>query len=289
VLASYPDTETVKAGIPVSRGAAKVFDLLHSLAVNAARSRGYTVRPGSVTLHIPASLVALGVSYTSRHLRRLLPELEEVGLIACGPHASKVKDMSLWDGYLWSVKLSPGEGIPRLRREEWKHQWRNFAQDIEAGRTVKALLERMSSLHDPQKKEAVNTALQDFAVNPYSALAPVVSSADMAGADSPNAVQDMRELGYRLGELVNLPAEKRAEGVGRMASALSHSLGDFHSRRWYCSLIWQSLAAEQEGRGGLGILAAALTRLEVDRKEWKELRNPAALLTFRLRRESVPA
>jgi hypothetical protein len=273
----------------LTKGAAKVFDLLHSLAVNAARSRGYTVRPGSVTLHIPASLVALGVSYTSRHLRRLLPELEEVGLIACGAHASKVRDMSLWDGFLWSVKVSPGEGIPRLRREEWKHQWRNFAQDIEAGRTVKALLERMSSLHPEERKEAVEAALKDASVIPGNIKYPVVCSADISTADSPNAVQDMRELGYRLGELVNLPAEKRAEGVGRIASALSNALGDFHSRRWYCSLIWQSLAAEQEGRGGLGILAAALTRLEVDRKEWKELRNPAALLTFRLRRESVPS
>jgi hypothetical protein len=274
----------VKAGIPLSRGAAKVFDLLHSLAVNAARSRGYTVRPGSVTLHIPASLVALGVSYTPRHLQRLLPELEEVGLISCGAHASKVRDMSLWDGYLWAVKVSPGEHQPRLKREEWKHQWRNFAEDIEAGRTVKALLERMSGLHAFQKEEAVSTALQDFAVNPYSALAPVVGTKDIFGSSTPNTVQDVRELSYRLGDLANLPAEKRAEGVGRMASALSNSLGDFHSRRWYCSLIWQALAAEQEGREGLGILAAALTRLKVDQEEWKELRNPAALLTFRLRK-----
>jgi hypothetical protein len=197
--------------------------------------------------------------------------------------------MSLWDGYLWAVKVSPGEHQPRLKREEWKHQWRNFAEDIEAGRTVKALLERMSGLHLEERKEVIEAALKDAAVIPGNIKYPVVCSADMAGADSLNTVQDVRELGYRLGDLANLPAEKRAEGVGRIASALSHALGDFASRRWYCSLIWQALAAEEEGRGGLGILAAALTRLEVDRKEWKELRNPAALLNFRLRRESVPA
>jgi hypothetical protein len=193
--------------------------------------------------------------------------------------------MSLWDGYLWAVKLSPGDHRPKLRREEWKHQWRDFAADIEAGRTVKALFEKMSSLHPDQRKKAVDAALQTHTVSPFSQKAPVVGSADISGAAGLDAVQDVRELSYRLGELVNVHPTRRAETVGRMASALASALDDQHSRRWYCSLIWQGLQAEQEGRGGLGVLAAALTRLQVDRGEWSDLRNPAALLASRLRRE----
>jgi hypothetical protein len=197
--------------------------------------------------------------------------------------------MSLWDGFLWAVKVSPGEHQPRIRREEWKHRWRDFAGDIEAGRTVKALFEEMSALHPKQRKEAVDAALKTCAVSPYNLKAPVVCSADISGSAGLDGVQDVRELSYRLGELVNLPTEKRAEGVGRMASALASALDDLHSRRWYCSLLWQGLQAEQEGRGGLGVLAAALARLQVDRCEWSELRNPAALLAFRLRRETPTA
>jgi hypothetical protein len=283
VLASYTDAATVRAGLPLSRGAGRIFDLLHGLAVNVARARAYAVRPDTVTLHLPASLLALGVGYTPRHLRRLLPELEDAGLIACGAHASKVRDMSLWDGYLWAVKVSPGDHRPRLRREEWKHRWRDFAGDIEAGRTVKALLEQMSALHPDAIKSGVDAALKSWAVAPGNISNLVVCSADISGAAGLDAVRDVRELAYRLGELVNVHPTRRAESVGRMASALAYALDDAHSRRWYCSLLWAALVAEQEGRAGLGVLAAALLRLNADRGEWEQLRNPAALLASRLR------
>jgi hypothetical protein len=283
VLAAFACAEDVVAGVPLSKGAVKIFDLLHELAVKISKVRGYTARPHTVTFHLPASLVALGVGYTSRHLRRLLPELEEAGLIACGAHASKVRDMSLWDGYLWAIKVSPGEYQPRIRREEWKHQWRDFAGDIDAGRTVKALVEQMSALHPEEVGKAIETALEQWSVNPENLSSLVVCSTDIFGQADIKAVPDVKNLAYRLSELAHLHSDKRSEAVGRLASALAQAMNDPHSRRWYCSLLWIALREEWEGRAGLSILASALIRVQVDQNEYSGLRNPAALLNSRLK------
>ena len=280
---SWPSCEAVVGSLCLSRGAGRVFGVLHNLAVMTARARGYAARPDAVTFHLPASLLALGVGYTDRHLRRLLPELEAAGLIDCGAHAGLVNDMRLWDGYLWAVKTSTGEIAPTLRCEDWRHQWRDFAGDMRTGRTVKALLEQMSGLQAEKQKDAVKTALEGWAVTPGNLNNPVACSADISAGAGPEAAQDVRQVAYRLGELVNVPASKRAEMVGRTASALARLLNDPQSRRWYCRMLWEALKAEQEGRGGLNSLSAALARLEADRAEWTELRNPAALLASRLR------
>jgi hypothetical protein len=283
VLAAFACAEDVVAGVPLSKGAVKIFDLLNGLAVKVARARGYTVQPNTVTLHIPSSLVALGVGYTPRHLRRLLPELEEAGLIACGAHASRVRDMSLWDGYLWAVKVSPGERQPRIRAEEWRHRWRDFARDIDTGRTVKALVEQMSALHPEEAGKAVKTALEQWSVNPENLSNPVVGRGDIFGGTDLEGVQDVKNLAYRLSELAHVNPDKRSEAVGRMASALAQVMNDPHSRRWYCALLWAGLREEWEGRAGLSILASALIRVQVDQNEYSGLRSSAALLNSRLK------
>ena len=277
---SWPSCEDVLAGIQLSLGAARVFALLHRLALEVARARGYSARPDTVTLHLPASLLALGVGYTDRHLRRLLPELQVAGLVACGAHASKVRNMGLWDGYLWCIKVNPGEICPHLRREDWKHAWRDFEADIEAKRTVKALLEGMSALHPDNQENALNSALKAWAVSPGNISSPVACRPDIGEQARQETVL---ELAYRLGDLVHVHPTKRAEAVGRLGSSLAHALDDEHSRRWYCQLLWTAWKTEVEGRAGLGVLAAALARLDADRTEWTGLRNPAALLAARLR------
>jgi hypothetical protein len=191
--------------------------------------------------------------------------------------------MSLWDGYLWAIKVSPGEYQPRIRREEWKYQWRDFAGDIDAGRTVKALVDQMSALHPEEVEKAVETALKDWAVNPENLSSPVVCRGDIFGGTDLEARQDVKNLAYRLSELAHLNSDKRSEAVGRLASALAQAMDDTHSRRWYCSLIWAALVAEWEGRAGLSILASALIRVQVDQNEYSGLRNPAALLNSRLK------
>jgi len=276
------DPDELLAALRLSAGAARVFRELHRLAGATARARGYAARPASVTLHLPQGLLALAVGYTPRHLRRLLPELVTAGLLDWGAHASKVGGMSLWDGCLWAVKLQPGDHLPHLNREEWRHGWRDFAGDIEAGRTVKALLEGMSALHPEEVGKVVQDALKAWAVNPGNINSPVACIADMPG-DSVGSVQDVREVVYRLGTLPTVHPSKRSAAVGRLASALSKVLDDQHSRRWYCAVIWEAWRAEVEGRAGLQVLAAQLARLDADRREWQGLRRPAALLAARLR------
>ena len=95
-----------------------------------------------------------------------------------------------------------------------------------------------------------------------------------------NGVQDVV---YLLPTLTEAHASKRAALVGIMAATIANDLNDQKSRLYYCKIIWQAWQDELEGRNGLQHLAAQLQRLEVDRREWTELRNPAAVLAARLR------
>jgi len=283
-LLAFSTPGELVAGLGLSAGAVRVFTALHALACDVARQRAYAVAPDTVTLHLPQSLLAVAVGYTPRHLRNLLPELVRAGLLDWGAHASKVRGMGLWGGCLFGVKVQAGSDVvPHLGRAEWRHEWRDLEGDIDAGRTVKALLEGISSLHTNEWENAVQDALKAWAVNPGNLNSPVDCKAEMEPGEGLDAVQDVRQIAYRLGELPHIHATKRAALVGRLASALSRALGDTHSRRWYCLLIWSSWRGEIEGRGTLQSLCAALVRLETDRREWEGLRNPAALLVSRLR------
>ncbi|GAQ24009.1 replication protein [Deinococcus grandis] len=271
------------AGLDVSAGAARVFGVLHAVAGHVAQARSYASMPDTVTLHLPQGLLAVAAGYTPRHVRNLLPELVAAGLLDWGAHAVKVKGMGLWGGCLFAVKVKVGEVLPRLKRDDWRHQWRNLEADIEAGHTVKAVLAAISHLPADERESAVESALKAWAVSPGNALNPVVYKGEVAHAEGVGVVQDVRDIVYRLGDLVHVHPTKRAERVGRLASALSRALGDTHSRRFYCAVLWQAWRGEIEGRGTLQTLCAALLRLEADRQEWVGLRNPGALLVARLR------
>lgn len=277
---SCASVDDLTEGLGLSRGATRIFESLHAAACEVVKARGYAALPDAVTFHVPQKLVALVVGYTDRHVRRLLPELVAAGLIDWGAHASKVNGMSLWDGCIWSVKVRQGDTLPRITRQDWRHEWRDFAGDIEAGHTVKAL---RSALHTREGERDVHDALKTWAVSPGNVKSPVVSSEDIAPEGAVGRVPDVREVVYRLGSLVHVHATKRAERVGVLASALSRALGDRHSRRWYCAVLWQAWRGEIEGKGSLQTLCAVLLRLEADRQEWAGLRNPAALLATRLR------
>ncbi|MCD0171946.1 hypothetical protein, partial [Deinococcus sp. 23YEL01] len=92
----------------------------------------------------------------------------------------------------------------------------------------------------------MHDALKAWAVNPGN-INPVVCSGEMKAVEGAGAVPDVREIVYRLGDLLHVHASKRAERVGRLASALSKALGDVHSRRFYCAALWQAWRGEIEG------------------------------------------
>ncbi|MFD2610793.1 hypothetical protein ACFSR9_15340 [Deinococcus taklimakanensis] len=267
----------VLEGVTLSTGACGVFAQLHAVGVRVAQARGYATLPDTVVYHLPATLLAPAVGYTRRHLYRLLAELVASGVLAYGGQAQKVNDMGLHSGCLWAVKLKAGDVTPHIRREEWKHQYRDFAGDIEAGRTAKALLEAMSHLQDQEKEEGLREALQVWAVTPGRIKSPVGDVGVTCELGS------LRDVVYALGELPVVHPQARASRVGELGEALSVHLKDDHSRRWYCSLIWQAWRGYVEGRADLQVLAAALMRLEGDLREGAPWQTPGAVLAARLR------
>ena len=258
-------------GFCLSAGARLVYRELHRLGVGYCQQKQYGMIPTTATFHLPQVLLAVLVEYTPRHLRRtILGELERAELIDCGAQASKVDGVNKWNGSLWCVKLLPGNVTPYIRPEEWQHQWRDFQGDLKAGRTAK---KAMSYLKDQERTlEEVYLLCLGWAVNPGQINLPLPLDGTCA--------DDVQDVIYTLPSLADVA--KKSETVGRMASTLAAAFNDQHSRRWYCSLIWHALDAEREGRGGLVALANAIQRVLVDRKEWAELRNPAALLAARL-------
>jgi len=258
-------------GYFLTAGAKLVYRELHRIGVGYCQQQQYGMIPSTTTFHLPQILFAVLVEYTPRHLRRaILVELEAAELIDCGAQASRVDGVNKWNGSLWCVKLLPGNVTPHIRAEEWQHEWRDFQGDLKAGRTAK---KAMSYLQDQRAGfQEIYTACLSWAVNPGGIETPLLI--DRTCAD---AVQDVV---YALPSLADV--EKKSEVIGRMASTLAAAFNDQHSRRWYCSLMWAALEAEKEGRGGLAALANAIQRVLVDRVEWAELRNPAALLAARL-------
>ncbi|CAM3556486.1 Transposase [Deinococcus saxicola] len=93
----------------------------------------------------------------------------------------------------------------------------------------------------------------------------------------------MQDVVFLLPTLLEAHKSKRAALVGMMGAALARDLKDTHGRLYSCKVIWQAWQAEIEGHDGLQALAVELQRLEVDRREWKGLGRPAALLAARLR------
>jgi hypothetical protein len=78
-----------------------------------------------------------------------------------------------------------------------------------------------------------------------------------------------------IGEMSEL---KQAGAIGNAASMISHALGDSHSRRFWCGLLWAATR-----NGSLEAFSAQLLRLLADVQESSELRNPGALFAARLR------
>lgn len=279
-LRPFSDPIELTLGVALSAGAIKVFAVLHRLACAVAKVRAYRINPDVLTFHSPALVVARLVGYTPRHTRRLVSELKAAGLVAGGPHASRVGLRSLWDGTVWAVKVREGEAVPFVTTEDWKHAWRpDFEADV-IGKTGAAAM--MSLLLSKQEDAELLYRLVALAANAgvYVEQKPAERSSEDIPAET---VQDVI---YRLGELPIAHARKRAALVSELAEALAHRIDDGNQwRRWWCAVIWRAWNAHTEGRtGGLEALAGALARIEADRREAPHIwRRPGAVLAARLR------
>lgn len=275
VLASYLDHQVVTAGLPLSRGAARLWKLLHDLAVYVGKGRGYQVAPAQVVYHCPAVTLAGVLGYDARHVRRLAGELERLGLLDCGGHAQQVLGRSMYDGTLWAVTMVP-DVTPRIRPDEWKHSWRpDFVADVE-GKT--GALAEMSGLltEGADEAEKMGAAKRRAAISDVKNPLPL-SSSDILPLGSFRAVSE------GLSELWHLHSSKRARAVGLLASKMAQLLAEPERRRYWCRVIWDALKGENEQRGSLQTLGAQIERLEVDLREGAPWKNPGAVLAARLK------
>lgn len=276
VLACYPDALVVRGGRQLSRGAARLWDQLHRLACDAGRERFYEQLPRQITFHCPAVTLAGLIGVSDRHLARLAGELETVGLLDCGGHAQNVGGRSMYDGTLWAVLVAPGDEPPRIRADDWRHNWRpDFYADVE-GKTGAAA--EMSELLKAEADEAEKyRAAKARAAMPGAKNPPPLSSSDILPRPTLEAVV------HGLHSLWHLHASKRARAVGLLASQLAQSLDEPERRRYWCRVIWDALRAEIEECSGLQVLAAQLSRLQADLREGAPWRNPGAVLAARLK------
>jgi hypothetical protein len=229
-----------------------------------------------VAYHLPQLLLAFVARYTTRHLRRLTNELEQSGVIDGGAHAAKVKtregkNRHLWDGSIWAVKLRPSTCDAYLAPEDWRHEWRDFQADLESGRTAKKLMSYLNTCEGLARQEHV---LKTWAVNPNAKMTSLCLERTFQ-AEQKMTLQDTVYALPLIGELSEL---KQAGAIGNAASMISHALGDSHSRRFWCGLLWAATR-----NGSLETFSAQLLRLLADVQESSELRNPGALFAARLR------
>ncbi len=285
-------------------GAGLLMRHLHLLACHAADERGYSPQAACVVIHQSNELLAAAFEVSPRTVRRWAIQLEAQGVIASREHygtsTNEAGERVTWiTGTLYAIRLQPGH-VPRISAADLRHPWRNLDADRAAGRTayrygklIKAVLDEeknMSVSTDPPEGGAADlhptalACLRAWAVTAggpnFDCTAPRYIDTDIFPAEGGNTVQDVI---YGLPVLMALAPPERRLAVHETAISLASALNDEHSRAYYARLVWEAIRAEGNGTKGLQHLAAALARLEVDRREWPELRNPAALLTTRLR------
>ena len=267
-----------------------------------------------------AELNAATLDVSENTVRDWTAQLVEDGFLDAKAHHTTMttedgEQITVVDGMLYAIRLAPGHKA-RLRYEDYKKQYRDLDADRAAGRTafnairnaqrraelaaeaMRAEGQNLNAVPDGEKNTAgseilkaqvqaeLREQLRRWAVIPGNVTLenplnpdPAVFSPEEVAARL-NGVQDVV---YLLPTLTEAHASKRAALVGIMAATIANDLNDQKSRLYYCKVIWQAWQDELEGRSGLQHLAAQLQRLEVDRREWTELRNPAAVLAARLR------
>lgn len=279
VLASYPSADEVRGDLSMTKGEARLWAAIHRLAVEGGKERGYEAVPHQIVAHCPAVSLAGVLSYHPDHIARLGRGLERKGLLDCGGHVQKVKGRNMYDGTLWAVLMVPGGQAPRIRPEEWQHNWRpDFEADVE-GKTGAAA--EMSGLRlrgaDYEEKFQVARAWAVSLGEAHNKNHPPLPSSDIPSYAGLKAVVE------GLGRLWHLHPSKRARAVGLLASQIAAALTEPDRRRYWCRVIWEALRSEFEGRGGLQVLGAQLSRLEADLREGAPWRNPGAVLAARLK------
>ncbi len=254
-------------------GPRRLLELLHRLGVDTVAARSYKVAPSQVTLHLPQELIAQCLSVHVVTVWRWGKDLIATGLIAVRAHYSTLRRATRADGTLYAVSLKAGH-VAHLAHDDLSYPWRDLEADVKHGRTAWKALQWSTQ----GEKTDWYKILSTWALKPGEINSPFLPSFDHC--TPPGTLQD---AAHALPLIATAHPTKRAAVVGLLASSIAATLNDHHSRRYWCKVIWNAWRDDLEGSGGLQVLGTQLARLEADKREWVGLRNPAALLTSRLR------
>ena len=197
------------------------------------------------------------------------------------------------DGMVYAVRLRPGHRA-RLHIEDLQHQYRDIDADRAAGRTAHALIKQMEAEETEAGTSPANLKMHG-SINPREAewfsILRIWAVRDFFLENSlendPCILADIELRSVEdVIEAVTLIREvhvtKRNPLIGFLADAMTRVFHDPTYHRAYCKLLWQAWRDETEGRAGLQVLMAQLSRIHADRKEWGGLRKPGALLMTRM-------
>jgi hypothetical protein len=268
--AELSDRLTEPVAAELSPTAFRIYRVLHQVALEVARARGYVEAVTHVTFHIPAEMVAhhLGIHRTT--LWRNLPELKNLGLVDARAHITTVGDRKLTDGTVWKVKLHPKRGkAARLSYEELKHPWRDLEADIRRGRT--AYQEMQQSNPSRESYEVIVPKLLSWALPPHLQKTPLnLTVANTSPGDLLSVL-----------DLPHAQRDERGTVVDAAARACASQLGD-PNVDYYRYLMWQLLRLHDRGQDYFSTLYTMLCRVRADKLEGFA-RKPGALLTARLK------
>ncbi|WP_261665542.1 hypothetical protein [Deinococcus sp. Marseille-Q6407] len=268
-LSRYATADAIAALSRLSKGARKLWELLHGVAVRVAAQKAYSPAVSQVTFSLPQSLIAAALGYTDRHIRNLQTELHTAGLVDSGALAAKVSGQNLWASTLWAVKTSTAATQPKIRPEDWGHEWRNLELDYKRKNTALGFISGL----DKDLKGRLGADL--LAAISVTGLFKLHNSVTYRAEIKLGSVQDAI---YSLSMLADpeTPAERR-NLIQQLAGWVSESLHDTHSFRWWCGQLWQLRTWAD-----IGEMQAKLSRLLADLAETATVRNPAALLNSRM-------
>ncbi len=270
---SYAELGTITDLDQLRRGPRLLLELLHRLGVDTLASRSYPVTPSQITLHLPQELIAKCLCVHVVTVWRWSQDLIATGLIAVRAHYSTLRRATRADGTLYAVSLKAGH-VAHLAHDDLSYPWRDLDADVKHGRTAWQALQWSTQREQPDWYKI----LSDWAVKKPGEINSPFPSFDHC--TPPGTLQD---AAHSLPLIATAHPQKRSALVGLLASSIAATLNDHHSRRYWCRTIWNAWREELQGRGGLQVLGTQLARLEADKREWVGLRNPAALLTSRLR------
>lgn len=265
---AFASAEAVRGSIWLSKGAARLWSLIHDLGVGAAKERKYHPKTTQVVISLPQSLAAWGLEYTDRHVRNLQAELEAAGL--CGTHALAVAvdGQHMWASTLWAVKLTTRAAPPHLTAEDFAHKWRDFAADLKAKNTAQSIISGLQTNLQIERqmvlRDVVTLGKFNLSLSRYS-------------LDRKKEKFSLQDSIQRLTLLTDCQGNERQKTVEELALSLAAALNDTHSFPWWCKQLWGAIGSWE----AVGALQAALERLNTDLREWRELKNGAALFNFR--------